>query len=79
MRRVWRVEVEWEDSWLSSKGWEPVTEARRPGKRIRCHSVGYVLSDTKRGIVLAGSVNGPNAAGVVFIPKRQVVRRRRVK
>lgn len=38
--------------------------------------VGWVLADDARGIVLAASINGADAAGVVIIPRRQITKRR---
>lgn len=72
-------EVEWVDSWLSGKGWEPVSSARVMGDKIKCRSAGYVLNDTKRGVVLASSLSYNNAAGTVFIPRRAITKRKRLR
>jgi len=80
MREVWRLEVEWIDSQIDLSGWTPVVDLRvRLPKRARCHSVGYALVDDERGVLLAGSVNGANAVGAVWIPASQIVERRRLK
>lgn len=78
--KLWRVEVEWQDSQVIGGSWEPIADllARRE-KAVRCRSVGFVLADDKYGIVLAGSVNGANATGVTIIPARQIVKRRRLR
>lgn len=75
----WRMEVEWRDSQLFLGGWEPIHDVLGRRENVRCHSVGFVLADDKRGIVLAASVNGANATGVIAIPASQIVRRRRLK
>ena len=79
MKRLWRVEVEWEDCLLHTDGWQPVKSHLRARRRIRAYSVGFVLADDEKGIVLASSVQGKNAAGVVTIPARQIIRRRRLR
>ena len=79
MSRLWRVEVEWQDSQVIGGSWEPITDLLARRKRVRCRSVGFVLADDKRGIVLASSGNGANAAGVTIIPLRQIVKRRRLR
>lgn len=79
MKGIWRVEVEWEDSQVIGGSWEPIPDLLERRESVRCHSIGYVLADDKRGIVLASSVNGSNAAGVTIIPRRQIVKRKRVR
>jgi hypothetical protein len=79
MKRPWRVEVEWQDSQVIGGSWEPIIDLLARRKTVRCRSVGFVLADDKRGIVLASSVNGANAAGVTIIPFRQIVKRRRLR
>jgi len=76
---LWRVEVEWQDSQVIGGSWEPIPDLLARRKRVRCRSVGFVLADDRRGIVLASSVNGANAAGVTIIPRRQIVKRRRLR
>jgi hypothetical protein len=78
-RRTWRVEVEWTDSQLIGGSWEQVRALLRRRKTVRCRSVGFVLADDERGVVLAASVNGRNAAGVTVIPRGQIVKSRRLK
>jgi hypothetical protein len=75
---VKRVEVEWSDSQLIGGSWEPIPDLLRRRKNVRCHSVGYVLAEDRRGIVLAASVNAGNATGVTIIPASQIVKRRRL-
>ena len=78
MKKV--VEVEWQDSQVSLGGWGSIRgHLKRRFRRTVCYSIGYVLADDKRGITIAGSVNGVNATGVVTIPRRQIVKRRRLR
>jgi hypothetical protein len=79
MKHLWRIEVEWQDSQVIGGSWEPITDLLARRKTVRCRSVGFVLADDKRGIVLASSINGANAAGVTIIPFRQIVKRRRLR
>ena len=78
-REPWLVEVVWEDTQLLGGSWEPIKNLLDRRKAVRCRSAGFVLADDKRGIVLAASVNGANAAGVTIIPRRQIVKRRRLR
>jgi hypothetical protein len=77
-RRPWRVEIEWQDSQVIGGAWDPIPDLIAKRSRVTCYSVGFVLADDKRGIVLASSINGANAAGVTIIPRRQIVKRRRL-
>jgi hypothetical protein len=78
MSRPWFVAVEWRDSQVIGGSWEPIPDLLKRRKTVRCRSVGFVLADDRRGIVLASSVNGGNAAGVTIIPKAQIVKRKRL-
>jgi hypothetical protein len=78
-KRLWRLEVEWADSQVIGGSWEPVRAILKRRKDVRCYSVGFVLADDERGIVLAASVNGANATGITVIPAAQVVKRRRLR
>jgi hypothetical protein len=80
VKKVWKLEVTWVDSQVQLGGWRDIRKwLKRRGKGVRCHSVGYVLADDSRGVVLAGSVNGSNALGMVTIPARQIVKRKRLR
>ena len=78
-KKHWRVEVEWSDSQVIGGSWEPIADLVKLRKSVRCFSVGYVLADDKRGLVLAASVNGANATGVTIIPASQIVKRWRLR
>lgn len=65
--------VTWVDSKLGYGGWEPAKGHRKRRGRVRCQSVGFVLADDKHGVVLAGSREGKNVAGVVHIPRRAIL------
>lgn len=77
-RNHWRVEVEWEDSSLLHDGWEPIEDVLQRREAVRCMSVGFVLADDAKGIVLASSVHGNEVTGVTIIPKRAIVGRKRL-
>lgn len=73
------LEVVWTDSQLSTGGWESHSATMRGRKRIYQRSVGYILADDKRGVMLAGSVSqGSNVHGVVTIPASQIISRRKL-
>lgn len=77
----WRIEVEWEDSYVELSGWTPIKRLVRNRKRLdrMCHSVGFVLADDKLGLTLAGSVHGANATSVIVIPRNAIRKRRRLR
>jgi len=79
--KAWRVEVEWLDSYVELSSWTPIKRLVKNRRKLetRCVSVGFVLADDKRGVMLAGSVNGGNATSVVVIPAGQIVKRRRIR
>jgi len=79
-KKLWRVEVEWRDSILMARGeWFPASEVQRRRKNDRCYSVGFVLADDKRGIVLANSVHGGETCGTISIPRKAIVKRWRIR
>lgn len=74
------VEVVWEDCLLMTGGWEPHADVMAQRKRIRQRSVGYVLADDKRGVMLAASLSqGGNVFGAHVIPRSQIISTRPVK
>jgi hypothetical protein len=80
MSKPWRLEVTWRDSiTLASGEWFLVSEIGARRKRDRCTSVGIVLADDRRGIVLANSVHNSEACGVVSIPRSAIVSRKRLR
>lgn len=78
-KRHWRLEVEWADSQVFGGSWQPISSLLKQRKAVRCYSVGFVLADDDKGVVLASSVNGRNAVGVTVIPASQVVKRKRLR
>lgn len=56
-RRMPVVEVIWNDSTFLTGGWEPHADAMRVRHRVRQRSVGYVLADDRRGIMLSSSLS----------------------
>jgi hypothetical protein len=74
------TEVTWNDCLLFTGGWEAHDAVMRQRRRIRQRSVGYVLEDDKRGIVLAAALSqGGNVFGAHVIPRAQIVRVRRLR
>jgi hypothetical protein len=78
-KRHRRVEVTWRDSYHARAGWLTVDEALDQRDTCVVHSVGFVLADDRRGVLLAGSVHGENAGAVTFVPRAQVVKTRRLR
>ena len=74
-----RLEVLWEDSTVWHLGWEPISDILERRDMVRCLSVGFVLADDKRGVVLGASVHNDEAAGITMIPKGQIVSRKRLR
>lgn len=78
--KLWRVEVEWDDSTLVASSWQDIPDILDKQRGVtRCHSVGYVLADDDKGVVLAASIHQGQAAGVTIIPLPQIVKRRRLR
>lgn len=67
-----KVEVEWEDSVLLHGGWNSINEAVDIEEVVMCMSVGYVIKDTKKGLILASGLHNDQVAGVTVIPKSAV-------
>ena len=74
-----RTEVLWEDSTVWHRGWEQIDDVLAERDAVQCTSVGFVLADDERGIVLAASVHGNEVAGVTMITRGQVVSTRRLR
>jgi hypothetical protein len=72
------VEVTWQDGAALVGPWDDIGAARK-SRAVRVHSVGYVLVDDKRVLVLARSIHGTRVGGVSIIPKRAIVKRRRLR
>ena len=77
-KRHWRVEVEWEDSTVLQRGWYEIRDALERRDSVRCLSVGFVLADDDKGVMLAASIHGNEAAGITVIPKSAIRKRRRL-
>ena len=71
-KRHRRVEVAWADSVATSR-WTEITEVMKQRGLTRIVSVGFVLADDKRGLVLASSLHGNEAAGVAHIPRSAIL------
>lgn len=77
--RHWRMEVLWEDSTAWQRGWEKVPDILDNRDAVRCLSVGFILADDQRGMVLAASVHGDEAAGIAMIPRSAIVSSKRLR
>ena len=74
------LEVIWEDCLLFTGGWESHAAVMRQVRRIRQRSVGYVLEESKKRIILTASLSqGGNVFGTHVIPRSQVIKVRRIK
>lgn len=80
VQRLPVVEVIWEDTLLFTGGWESHANVMRLVRRIRQRSIGYVLQENKKRIVLAGALSqGGNVFGAHVIPASQIISKRRVR
>lgn len=78
-KKHYRVEVEWMDSTILPGGWRTIGDALSSRKAVECNSVGFVLADDKKGVVVASCVHGNEVAGVTIIPRGQVKKVRRLR
>lgn len=79
-KKVPITEVLWLDCQLFIGGWEAHSEVMRKRDKVFQRSVGYVLMDDKKGIVLTGSLSqGGNVFGTVSIPREQIKKVRRLR
>lgn len=78
-KKHYRVEVGWEDSSMLTQSWHNISTALTRRDVVECTSVGFVLADDDKGLVLAGSIHGNEAAGVVIIPRGQITKVRRLR
>lgn len=79
-KRLPVVEIIWQDCQFVVGGWEPYDDIMRTRDVPVQRSVGYVLADDKKGIMLAESLsrNG-NVFGVVMILTAQIIKRRKLR
>jgi hypothetical protein len=79
-KRLPLVEVIWADCLLFTGGWEAHSAVMGQVRDINQRSVGYVLRDNKKGIVLAAALSqGGNVVGAHVIPAAQIISRRTLK
>jgi len=78
VKRLRRVEVEWDDACQLVGAWHDRDEAlSRSGRSpLRIVSIGYILRLDKRVLVMAQSAHGSRVGGVQIIPRRAIVKRR---
>lgn len=74
------MEVIWEDCLLFTGGWERYADVMAQRRRIRQRSVGYVMADDKRGVMLCAALSqGGNVFGAHVIPRSQIISKRVLK
>ena len=74
-----KVEVTWQDAAALVGPWDDLSAVLKDRTLVRVHSVGYVLADDRRVLVLARSIHGARVGGVAIIPKRAIVKRKRLR
>jgi hypothetical protein len=74
-----KVEVTWQDATTFLGPWDDLDAVLKDRAPVLVHSVGYVLADDRRFLVLARSIHGSRVGGVAIIPKRAIVKRRRLR
>ncbi len=81
LRKARRLEVVWRDAYVELSSWTPIKRMVRNRQDLESttFSVGFVLADDEKGLMLAGSVQGSNATGVICIPAEMIVKRRRLR
>lgn len=75
------VEVEWVDS-VATVGWtQPGEQKAWINAKLRLYTAGYLISDTKREVTVATSINPEDGAvsGMFLIPRSCVRKVRRLK
>lgn len=74
------MEVEWNDA-AGGSGWADLQSHRQEVGILPCRSIGYVLKNDGSQIVLVQSMAQANESisGHIAIPKRPIVRSKRVK
>jgi hypothetical protein len=74
-------EVTWEDAAALTGAWDELDAvlSDEGRKSVRVHSVGYVLADDERSLILARSVHGSRVGGVAIIPHSAIIERRRLR
>ena len=70
------IEVEWVDS-ASQDGWQ--FKPSRGGRVATCRTAGYLIHETKRRLVIAGSISPEQVMSPLTIPKVAITRRRRLR
>ncbi|HEY8836728.1 MAG TPA: hypothetical protein VIO16_03420 [Dehalococcoidia bacterium] len=80
MKRGRRVEVRWSDAAHANGTWRKIKELRRSRRKNEpIVSAGIVLSDDKRGMMLASSAHDGSASGVIIIPRGVIRKVRRLR
>lgn len=78
MKKAPLVYVEWEDSSSLGSVWN-TSERLKDDTNLVCTSLGYLVHEDDGCVVVAGHRGEHQYAGDIRIPKRAILRRRRVK
>lgn len=70
------VEIEWLDS-AEQSGWQ--WKPSRGVPAAPCRTAGYLIHESKRRIVIAGSIGPDQVMSPLTIPKVAITRRRRLR
>lgn len=77
---VHRVEVEWVDSTVIGGAWRLIEDiVSEYTDAPKCLSVGFLIGDDDKSVILAASVHGNEATGITIVPKTAIVRRKRLR
>jgi len=70
-----RVEITWVDS-ATFDGWQSGPHGARPSV---CTTVGFLVKETKKYVIIAGSISPNQMMSPLAIPKAVITKRRRLK
>lgn len=76
-----RLEVTWYDAAAVTQAWVPLADAISEDGRalVRIHSIGYVIHCDKKVLVLAGDAHDERVGRVQIIPRKSIVKRKRLR
>ena len=72
------VYIEWEDSSASGGVWNGIERLAKM-KNQRCTSIGYLVHEDRDCVVVAGHKGGFDFSGDMRIPKRSILRKKRIR
>lgn len=72
--------ITWDDHWSMSSGWQHMSEV--DAEPLPIESIGYVIKESKKGVLLAGQWNmrhPDTVGGLLFIIKKCIIKRKKLK